>query len=394
MLEHPRVHSESGMMEAEEATLFLGADNGVQRLLATGNVNAETAGQDADRMRARADEAETLLTGKQNLLHRPRFRQRPRRAYRVSTDCRAMPGRAILDFLGQNQLQKVHAMDGVRLAQHDGSTSRPAADASGSPREVPRKFLRTPSAPQDFDLTAPVVDFFVAKESRLDHAETSGAAKITISLTSSEFASACREDLPASFYPSVPSSPAGRFDARFAATPDGSGRLSSIHGAPNAKIVNRLQGCRTASVRVRRWMPRFSPKEGLSQSSSREASPTTTARLPANGRKPGRTRRSTLLPTGFWCSRAVHASPEGACSQPLRQSASIAPPMKRSPTARQEHLQRTHRTTKRRAACVRFTDSRDVSYHDGAQLSCSRSVPGQRTSVAGREHRRGPFDPV
>jgi len=33
---------------------------------------------------------------------------------------------------------------------------------------------------QDFDLTAPIVDFFVADGSRLDHAETSGAAKITI----------------------------------------------------------------------------------------------------------------------------------------------------------------------------------------------------------------------
>src|SRR5271166_3334478 len=55
VLDHPRLQNQSGTVEADQATLFLGPDNEVQSVLATGNVNAETTGQDADPMRARAD---------------------------------------------------------------------------------------------------------------------------------------------------------------------------------------------------------------------------------------------------------------------------------------------------------------------------------------------------
>src|SRR5579863_2778002 len=68
VLDHPRLQNESGTAEADQATLFMGPDNEVQRVLAIGNVNAESAGKDADPMRVRADEAEMLLTGKLNLL--------------------------------------------------------------------------------------------------------------------------------------------------------------------------------------------------------------------------------------------------------------------------------------------------------------------------------------
>ncbi len=224
VLEHPRLQSESGTVEAEQATLFLGPDNEVQRVLATGNVSAESAGEDADPMRARADEAEALLTGKQNLLHSATLTGNVHVERIGAQPMQGDAGRAILDFLGQNQLQKVHAMDGVHLAQHGDSVDRPAPDASGNS-----------SAAQDFDLTAPVVDFFVVEGNRLDHAETSGAAKITISPAQNSSANS-----QASTQRTVIT--AGRFDAKFAATPDGSSRLSSIHGAPDAKIVNLAPG--------------------------------------------------------------------------------------------------------------------------------------------------------
>jgi lipopolysaccharide export system protein LptA len=221
VLEHPRLRSESGTVEAEQATLFLGSDNEVQRVLATGNVNAESAGEDAEPMRARADEAEALLNGKKNLLrtatltgnvHVERIGAQP-----IEGDA----GRAILDFLGQNELQKVHAMDGVRLAQHGASTAAPKTDSSVT---------------QDFELTAPIVDFFVVEGNRLDHAETSGAAKITISPAQNSSAA----NSQASAQRTVIT--AGRFDAKFVPTPEGSSRLSSIHGAPDAKIVNLAVG--------------------------------------------------------------------------------------------------------------------------------------------------------
>jgi lipopolysaccharide export system protein LptA len=117
----------------------------------------------------------------------------------------------------------VHAADGVRLAQHAASAS-PATNATAHSPEA-----------QDFDLAAPITDFFIAEGRRLDHARTSGAAQITISpaQTSSPASAQSAQQTVVS---------AGRFDAKFAATPEGSTRLTSVHGAPDAKIVDRTPG--------------------------------------------------------------------------------------------------------------------------------------------------------
>src|ERR1700693_3774447 len=69
VLDHPRLLRETGTVQAEEATFFLGPENNVERVLATGNVNAESKQVNSDQIRARADEGEMLLAGRQNLLH-------------------------------------------------------------------------------------------------------------------------------------------------------------------------------------------------------------------------------------------------------------------------------------------------------------------------------------
>jgi lipopolysaccharide export system protein LptA len=232
VLDHPRMvrpglERKSGTVQAEHATFFLGPDNNVQRVWATGNVNAEGAGQNADQTSARADEAEMLLTGKQNLLRTATLTGNVHVERIGSQPMQGDAGRAILDFLGQNQLQKVHAAEGVRLAQHAARTDRPAKDAS---------------PPQDFDITAPVIDFFVAEGRRLDHAETSGAAQIIISPSPVQNSSPLGAKTSAQASAQRTVITAGRFDAKFAATPDGSSRLTSIHGAPDAKIVNLALG--------------------------------------------------------------------------------------------------------------------------------------------------------
>jgi lipopolysaccharide export system protein LptA len=229
VLDHPRLEREGGTMQAEEATFFLGPENEVQRILATGNVNAESTGQEADQLHARADEAEMLLIGKQNLLHTATLTGNVHVERIGSQPMQGDAGRAILDFLGRNQLQKVHATDGVRLAQRANGTVMPGANASDHPSDHA-------SEPQDFDLAAPAVDFFVADGRRLDHAQTSGAAKITIS--------PAQNSSPATAHASTQHTiiTAGRFDAKFAATADGSSRLTSMHGAPDAKVVNLTPG--------------------------------------------------------------------------------------------------------------------------------------------------------
>jgi lipopolysaccharide export system protein LptA len=224
VLDHPLMKRDTGMLQSEAATFFLGPENEVQRVVATGDVNAESAIPDADPMRARADQAELQLTGKENLLRTATLTGNVHLERAGSQPLQGDAGLVILDFRGQlfhgqNELQKVHAAESVHLAQHSAPANTSTADAS---------------APQDFDLTAPVVDFFVADGRRLDRAQTSGAAQITISpAQSASLASSSTQRTVIT---------AGRFDAKFAATPDGKSKLTSMHGAPDAKIVNLVPG--------------------------------------------------------------------------------------------------------------------------------------------------------
>ena len=124
---------------------------------------------------------------------------------------RANAGRVILDFSGKNLLTKVHAEDHVKLLQHQN-----AANASANA--------------QDLELAAQGMDFLMADESRakqgshLDRAETNGAAQITIRPTAGNG--------PQTLVT------AAKFDAHF----DGSGQFTSVHGAPDARIVSQNPG--------------------------------------------------------------------------------------------------------------------------------------------------------
>ncbi len=237
VLEHPLMKRETGTLQSEQAIFFLGPENEVQRVDATGNVNAESTSKDSDRMRARADEAELMLTGKQNQLQSATLTGQVRVERFGSQPMKGDAGRVLLDFRGQNELQKVHAYEGVHLAQHSSSTAAATADGSG---------------PQDFDLTAAVIDFFVSDGHRLDRAQTSGEAHITIS------------PAQASTHSQRTVITAGRFDAKFAATPQGSSRLTSVHGAPDAKIVSLANGTPDRVSTSQTVEATFLPEGGIS----------------------------------------------------------------------------------------------------------------------------------
>ena len=261
VLDHAHLDRAGGTLQADQAIFVLSPDNNLERVLATGNVSAEAkiepknvaarqksganaharnsppptpdspAPDQTAQMHARADAAELLLTGKQSLL-RTATLQGNVHVERVGFQpMQGDAGHVTLDFAGQNQIQKVRASEGVRLTQRSTSTStdQPKANAS---------------SPQDFDLTAPVIDFFIAEGRRLDHAITSGPPEITIFSASAS---------PANISPAnagAPSSPstqrtvitAGKFEARFEPTADGRSRLATVHGAPDAKIVSANPG--------------------------------------------------------------------------------------------------------------------------------------------------------
>jgi lipopolysaccharide export system protein LptA len=224
VLDHPRMVRQGGTLQSEQATFFLGPENEVQRVLASGNVNAETTGQENGQMRARADDAELLLTAKKNLLRTATLTGHVHVERIGAQPMQGDAGRAVLDFLGQNQLQKVHASEGVKLAQHAAATNLSAPNGSPSA-----------SSSQDLDITAPIIDFFVADGRRLDRAQTSGAAQITISPVQNPNPASAQSTQRIVIT-------AGRFDAKFAETPERQSRLTSVHGAPDAKIVSLASG--------------------------------------------------------------------------------------------------------------------------------------------------------
>ncbi|HYM77050.1 MAG TPA: LptA/OstA family protein [Candidatus Dormibacteraeota bacterium] len=228
VLEHPHLDRESGSLQAEHAVFYLGAENKVERVVATGNVTAEmrklepstsAAAAPAAAIHGRADRAEFLLAVGKDLLHTATLSGK---VHFEQTGTQAMQGdagRAIFDFAGQNQLQKIHAVDGARLSQRGGS--QPAGHGADA---------------QDFELTAPAIDFIVANGHVLKQGTTSGAAQITIIQPPSSDSVA-----PAKSPGQQTVVTAGRFVADFAPS-EGKNRLSSLHGAPDARIVNSIPG--------------------------------------------------------------------------------------------------------------------------------------------------------
>src|SRR5215469_5185243 len=172
VLEAAQLTRSSGTVRANEATFYLGPENHVERVLATGDVTSDARtvsprrnrGESAE-VHGRADQAEFLLPGGQDRLQTATMTGN---VYFEQVGAQAVQGeagRVIFDFAGENQLQKVHAIDGAHLSQKMVK----AHDANDKT-----------SGPQDFDLTAPVIDFVVADGRVLEQAETSGAARITI----------------------------------------------------------------------------------------------------------------------------------------------------------------------------------------------------------------------
>ena len=243
VLDRPHLRREGGALQSDRAVFYLGRENQVERILATGNVTTETQVRMSNQttsenhaapsasapqtqsagMHTRADEAEFLLTGNEDLLRTATLSGNVQVEQTGPQPMQGNAGRVILDFAGQNQLRMVHALDSVRLTQNAGEGFRPAAKG-------------TASGPQDFELTAPAMDFIVSHGHVLETAETSGAAQITIA-----------QALPTSS--SLTQSPpaqrtvvtAGRFLAQFA-TVEGKNHLAVVHGAPDARIVNSTPG--------------------------------------------------------------------------------------------------------------------------------------------------------
>jgi len=261
LLEHPNVLRGDETMQSDHAKLFLTADNNVERIMATDNVHAQlnqaasasspaggkqrhpkaalaasgAAQKPTPDTEVHSDEAEFLLTGKQNQLRTVTLTGHVELERTGAQPMQGTAGRVILDYAGQNQLQKVHALEHVRLTQ--SGTNRDTPTAKSSTKD---------SGAQDFALTATAVDFLVMDGRFLDRAETFGAAQITIhsapvpvSTPSAARTSSGQSTTSSAAQQTIIT--AGKFNAKFEAVA-GSSRLSTIHGAPDARIVNQGPG--------------------------------------------------------------------------------------------------------------------------------------------------------
>jgi lipopolysaccharide export system protein LptA len=202
-LDLPRLQNGARRATADKGTLFLRADNTVERILASGNVRVES--EDSGSEKVQSDQMELLVADKQDTVRSATFSGDVRVENSGPQPMQGNAGRVVLNFTGNNVLSTVHSQDNVRLVQHQ----KPAS---------------TSASAQDVEVTASVVDFVVVDGRSLQRADTSGAAQIAL------------RPVPGTGQQTLVT--AGKFHAGF----DDLGQLASLHGAPNARIMSQTQG--------------------------------------------------------------------------------------------------------------------------------------------------------
>ncbi|MBV8051615.1 MAG: LPS export ABC transporter periplasmic protein LptC, partial [Acidobacteriaceae bacterium] len=203
MLEYPKFEAIARKCQSDKATLFLTADNTLDRILASGNVLMEISAP--DQAEARADQLELITVDNGKAVRKAVFSGAVNAQVFGERPVQANAGRIELEFAGDNVLKKVRAEDAVKVTQ----------------QQTPANSATT----QNLELTASVIDFFVGADSHLSRAETSGPAQIA-------FLQNTAEDGPQTLISAT------KFQAHF----NDAGHLASIHGAPDARITNKNPG--------------------------------------------------------------------------------------------------------------------------------------------------------
>jgi lipopolysaccharide export system protein LptA len=218
VLTEPRMSREPRQFRASRAVFILRPDNTVERVVAEGDVDAEL--RDASETQARADRAELVLAGPKNFLHLATLSGNVQMLSQGKQPAEAYAGTVTLHFAGKQVLHAVHAGGGVKLAQKKSETA--AGTGTAQPAEA-----------QEVELTAPAMDFQVTNGHHLERAETSGPPQIVITQPGAKQRTVVT---------------AGKFTFDL----NDQNRLASLHGEPDAKIVNSTaaQADRTSTSKV------------------------------------------------------------------------------------------------------------------------------------------------
>jgi lipopolysaccharide export system protein LptA len=212
-------------VEAENATVFLTEANTIERVLGKGNVQVTATGP--TELALHSEQAEIFLAGQKSQLHQAVVSGNVHIVTSGRQNTEAFADRTILDFVEGTVLSKARAEGNVKLIQTGSSQAGQAGrtEEEGQARS---------STAQQVQITASAMDF-LAKNGRLSEAQTSGAAEITISPASASPGPAVTGQAVTGQVTHVT---AGQFTAKL----DGSNRLHSLHGAPNAVITSVTPG--------------------------------------------------------------------------------------------------------------------------------------------------------
>jgi lipopolysaccharide export system protein LptA len=204
VLEQPRLTREGQRMESQRAVLFLRPDNTVDHILASDGVEADLAGDSP--VHARATQAEFTINQAQGGLSSAVFTGDVHLDSAGDRPARSSAGRIVLDFGARNLVRAIHAQDNVKLVELPGQSTNPNTTS------------------QQVEIIAPAIDFVLTKGKHLDHAETSPGGQIAI--------------LPVGNDGSRTVVTAQQLLAKF----DDHSRLTSVHGAPDARITSIAPG--------------------------------------------------------------------------------------------------------------------------------------------------------
>ncbi len=356
VLEQPHIEDKAQRAQADQATLYLRQDNTLDRVLAQGSVLVDSTGPPATQVKS--EQLELFMAEKGNLLRNAIFSDNVRMETGGPQPLLGYANKAVLTFTGNNVLATAHTEGNVRLLQHPDPS---ATGKTGS------------TSAQNIDLTAPVIDFVVADGRRLKNAVTSGPPRLTIQPVG---ANAGQETLVT----------AGKFAAQF----DDLGQLTSVHGAPEARIVNQAPG-QTDRVSTSNTLDAsFRPGSGIDVlvqqgdvayvDGERKAWSEKARYTPAD-QILTLTGSPRVIDGGMTTTARLHA-PQPRHRGRLRRR------------RREKHLQRSEGSAGRSAACVILANSCHLPRNDGPSQQRSCPLHRQCPSLAGRKHRRGSVDRV
>ncbi|MGZ4789078.1 MAG: LptA/OstA family protein [Terriglobales bacterium] len=196
-------------IDAQRLTVYLRSDNNtIEKVLATGDVTATSRGKSPTR--AQAPGGEVHVDANNHL-------QSAVLSGGVMVDTQGdqpmhgIAGRVVLDFNGNNRLDKVHAVQNVHLVQ-EAAKDRPQGES--------------------MTLNAENVDFTMRAQRK---AETKGAAQIIL-------AQASALQNPGGKAGNIPASTTTATASRFIATFDKKGHLNTLVGTPGATVVSSTPG--------------------------------------------------------------------------------------------------------------------------------------------------------